>query len=110
MRTFLLWFMNKVGDCVRFMLSIHILGNLSLLHFVLAGSLLVMLVKFLHFGIDSDSVSRLNSVYDRAENKLDKLEYKRARDKERSYVPRHAAGRRHGYQKDIYYDPRHGGN
>lgn len=109
MRTFLLWFMSKVGDCVEFMLSIHILGNLSLLHFVLGGSLLILLLRILHFDFGFESTSRLNAIYDRAENKLDKIEYKRAREKERSYIPRHAAGRRHGYQDDRYYEPRHGG-
>lgn len=110
MRTFLLWFMKKVGDCVEFMLSIHILGNLSLLHFVLGAALLALLLRFLHFGTDSvgEGTSRLNAIYNREENRLDKLEYKRAREKERSYVPRHASGRKHGYQDDRYYDPRHG--
>lgn len=110
MRTFLLWFMKKVADLIEFMLSIHILGNLSLLHFVLGGMLLMLVLRFLHFGFESgvEGNSRLNAAYDRAENKLDKIEYKRAREKERTYVPRHGSGRRHGRQSDVYYDPRHG--
>lgn len=88
MKTFLLWFMKKVGDCVEFMLSIHILGNLSLLHFVLGAALLVLILKFLHLGSESavEGTSRLNAIYNREENYLDKLQYKREKERERMRI------------------------
>ena len=45
--------------------------------------------------------------YDRAENKLDKLKYKRSIERERTYLPRHAVGYKHGYQDPRFYEPRH---
>ena len=82
MKTFLLWFMEKVGEFISFMLSIHILGDLSLLHFVLGSMLLMLILKFIHLGVESgyENISRFSSRFSRIENKKDKD----------NYIPKHA--------------------
>lgn len=74
------WLIAKIGLLVDFALSVHILGNLSLLHFVIAFALLAMIISFLSFGHFSlftftNFGSLVNLRLSNIENKKDKSNY-----------------------------------
>ena len=80
MLTIIYWLFSKIGELTSFALSFHILGNLSLLHFIIGFGLLSWIISFLTFGnYNIDTTLRigniLNNKFTNAENKNDKLNY-----------------------------------
>ncbi len=74
------WIFEKIGQVTSFALNFYILGNLSLLHFIIGFGLLGWLISFLTFGnYNIDTTLRMGSIlnekFTNIENKRDKLNY-----------------------------------
>lgn len=73
------WLLEQFTYLIDFALSVKIINDFSLLHLVLAVSLVSVLIKFITFGNDnSQKIIRValgNSSFSNSENKLDKNKF-----------------------------------
>ncbi len=74
----ILWFLGRIVELTEKVLSWKILGNFSLLHFILGFNFLIILFTFFKFGIETGGESAVIGVnnYRNTENKRQRQEYK----------------------------------
>lgn len=73
------WLFEQFTYLIDFALSVKIISDFSLLHLVLAVSLVSLLIKFITFGNDNSQkiihVALGNTSFSNSENKLDKNKF-----------------------------------
>lgn len=76
----IIWFLNQIAYLTETALSWKLIGNFSLLHFILGFNFLIILFSFFKFGIDTtgDVVGTASIRMRNEENYKQRLEYKRS--------------------------------
>lgn len=77
MQEIIYWLFERISDVVSFSLNFKVLGNLSLLHFVLGFNFLMLFLGLLSFGFGfTPSAIRMSQIsYRNAENKKERENY-----------------------------------
>lgn len=76
----IIWFLNQIAYLTETALSWKLIGNFSLLHFILGFNFLIIVFSFFKFGIDTTGEVEGNALIRmrNAENYNQRLEYKRS--------------------------------
>ncbi len=106
-RESIVWFFNQIAYLTEQALSWKLIGNFSLLHFILGFNFIIILFSFYKFGIESsgDMIGSSINRFGNDENRKDKLYFK-----VQGYTPKHNSGFYTSKHVGTSYRPRHDGS